>query len=421
MSKVLNKTAGQIIFIQGQTCTNVFILQSGSVSLSVARSNSDFVVNTMLKSGDFFGIISAVGGYPCEATAKAETDSVIVELSLTEFKEMILSKKNLFKNILFNMAKVAREHISLLSANKDKLLMNADKRLYENAKSFFDEGSFTSCFEVCNRYIERFPELLKNTEIEKLRQISGIRIQNKVDESKTPLQQFIRENGKIPHDKNGSKFNITAFKNFLQIYDRGEVICAEGERERKFYYLDSGEVFLCKNIEGVNSYISRCLPGDFFEVLPAIDEDSHATTAIAGSFVKVLEFSPENFDLIFSTNVEMAYFLLQKVIYLIHNAEEISEVFKYPTMRERISAIIYMLAESDRGRSKIDPHSIGKTEIHKITEFTRQIEISFSNISALLHASKKEIVDRLKFMESEGLLKMIGDDVLIIFDINKLK
>ena len=137
MSKVLNKTAGQIIFIQGQTCTNVFILQSGSVSLSVARSNSDFVVNTMLKSGDFFGIISAVGGYPCEATAKAETDSVIVELSLTEFKEMILSKKNLFKNILFNMAKIARKHISLLTANKDKLLMNADKRLYENAKSFF--------------------------------------------------------------------------------------------------------------------------------------------------------------------------------------------------------------------------------------------------------------------------------------------
>lgn len=419
MSKIINKAAGQVIFIQGQVSQNVYILQSGAVVL-YRNHDDDYQKFSMVEVGGFFGIVSAVGGYPSEATAKADADSVIVELTLAEFKEMVLSKKNLFKNILLNMTKVARDQISALSKYKDQSKLNLNQRLFNNAKSFYDEGSYTSCFELCCRYIERFPSLVENTDIEKLKKVSGIKIENKVDESKTPLQQFIKDNGKIPHGQNGGRFNISAFKNFLQIYDKGEVICAEGEQEKKFYYLESGEVYLCKNIEGVNSYVSRCLPGDFFEMFPAIDGGDHGTTAIAGTLVKVLEFSPENFDLIFSTNVEMAYYLLHRVIESIHYGGKLNGIFNLTGTRERISAMISLLGESDGNGSKIDTSCINIGEAKRITTFARQIQLNYSVISALLHVTKNEIVERLKYLEENGILKFVHSDEIIVYDIRNL-
>jgi CRP-like cAMP-binding protein len=80
---------GRHIVLVGEPGREFFIIEQGSVAITLPDENGRELVLAVLGSGQFFGEISLLDGGPRTATARAETDATLMELGRDEFLAFI--------------------------------------------------------------------------------------------------------------------------------------------------------------------------------------------------------------------------------------------------------------------------------------------------------------------------------------------
>lgn len=65
---------GEIIFHEGDTTQDMFIIKRGNVSIEKKTDNPETIQLALLSNGNFFGEMAMIEGLPRSATARAETD-----------------------------------------------------------------------------------------------------------------------------------------------------------------------------------------------------------------------------------------------------------------------------------------------------------------------------------------------------------
>jgi CRP-like cAMP-binding protein len=131
--------AGEAIIRQGEPGDSLYVIETGSVAVSLRRAEIDQEV-AVLGPGDFFGEMSLMTGEPRAATCIAQTDTTCYVIDRAGFQRIITSRPRLADEM---SARLAERQAALLRKG-DELsalaarLPDAGKHLLARIRSFFD-------------------------------------------------------------------------------------------------------------------------------------------------------------------------------------------------------------------------------------------------------------------------------------------
>jgi len=92
--------AGSVIYFMGDVGDSIYILKSGAISLISHSIETGEEIRENIKSGEFFGVKSALAKRPREETALVIRDSQVLILSDDEFERLITSNIKIITNFL---------------------------------------------------------------------------------------------------------------------------------------------------------------------------------------------------------------------------------------------------------------------------------------------------------------------------------
>ena len=78
MPKAMQYTKGSIIYFENDRDDRIFIMQQGAVMLTSTDIESGQQVNEQVRSGEFFGVKSALGHFGREETATALVPRLLI-------------------------------------------------------------------------------------------------------------------------------------------------------------------------------------------------------------------------------------------------------------------------------------------------------------------------------------------------------
>ena len=100
LSRTCNFMPGEAVIRQGDTGSELFIVQKGELGVLVGRGDGSSVAEVArLGPGQFFGEMSLMTGEKRAATVKATTDCELVEVSKDAFQEVLASDPRLVEQI----------------------------------------------------------------------------------------------------------------------------------------------------------------------------------------------------------------------------------------------------------------------------------------------------------------------------------
>lgn len=135
--------SGKVIINQEDITSDLYILLSGSVKVSLFGKDGSEIVLEIIKEGDFFGELSLFDKRPRSATVTATTDCKVLVLSRDAFINMIRKDHEMVMNFLHIMAERLRK---------------ADERI--ETLAFFDVYGRVAklLIEISNREGKRLPD-----------------------------------------------------------------------------------------------------------------------------------------------------------------------------------------------------------------------------------------------------------------------
>jgi CRP-like cAMP-binding protein len=182
MSKQMHFQSGMTIYLEEAISDCVFVVQSGSVSLSYADLETEEIRQEILKPGEFFGVKSALGKYPREETASVLQDSVVIAFTVPEFEAMVLKNPRIIMRMLSVYSSQLRKLSRLLSSFKIQSHIrrygkDANRRTEARdsrpEKAFFNMGKYylskrdtEKALYIFKKYVQDYPagEYLKEAE-----------------------------------------------------------------------------------------------------------------------------------------------------------------------------------------------------------------------------------------------------------------
>ena len=108
MEKVKYK-AGDIIFDQGETANQLFIISSGKVGLYFPTNELMEEPNIVLKRPEIFGEMGLIDEALRMAGAKAETDCELISVSRVEFEKKIENSDIIIRGIIATLSQRLRQ------------------------------------------------------------------------------------------------------------------------------------------------------------------------------------------------------------------------------------------------------------------------------------------------------------------------
>ncbi len=109
-------TAGERIFVQGDIGNAMYIVQDGSINIYLGEDVAGRISLQDLGPGKFFGELSMFGKKPRSASARAVTDTVLLELQHATLESFLDRRPRAAMAILHTISERLRETNSLLSA-----------------------------------------------------------------------------------------------------------------------------------------------------------------------------------------------------------------------------------------------------------------------------------------------------------------
>ncbi len=406
MPKVVSYTKGSIIYFEGDKDERIFILQKGTLILSSKDIESGATLTEQIKTGEFFGVKSALGHFPREETATVLTDTSVISMGVAEF-EQIFSKN---EQVILKMLRVFSGQLRQIHKKTEAVMndafnfSNPETGMYDVARCFFEAEEYRSCVDVCNKFLARFPASQQLGDVEKLLKDASVHNdrQNKnaaVSDSSEP---------KAVSSNALRMFDLPTFKRFAKTYEPGQVIISEYEPGDCFYLIQAGEVQLVKCVNGSNKNLDILRPGEFFGEMAILDDSPRSATCLAKTTVECLEFNKENFRLLVTGNPQIALILLKLFCKRIYDQKRRFRILLIKDKNARIADVFCMFAEMNGG-------STGGAEVA-----LRKFNTTISDVAHWAGLSVEECRDELsKFSERRKIA--IYDTYIVVNNINDMR
>ena len=402
MPKAMQYTKGSIIYFEGDHDERIFIMQQGAVLLTSTDIESGQPVAEQVKSGEFFGVKSALGHFRREETATALVPTVAVALTIQEFE--ILFSNN--KALIMKMLRVFSNQLRQIHKKTESILNNIQEDQQSGmlavAKSFYDEEQYRSACDVYMKFMKRYPNSSQMAEVQKKYQDSKLRADKLA---------AVSRGGPVEYDDDGGSsslklFQLPAFERFAKTYEPGEVIISEYEPGDCFYLIQSGRVQLVKCVNGSKKNLDVLKPGEFFGEMAILDNSARSATCMAAGKVKCLEFNKENFELLITGNPQMALLLLKLFCKRIYDQKRRFKILVIKDLTARIADVFMLLDEMN--------------PVVNEAEKQRRFNVTISDIAHWAGLSPEVTRDEInKFVERRKI--EVYENYMIVLNINDMK
>ena len=402
MPKAMQYTKGSIIYFEGDHDERIFIMQQGAVLLSSTDIESGQPVAEQVKSGEFFGVKSALGHFRREETATALVPTVAVALTIQEF-ELLFSNN---KALIMKMLRVFSNQLRQIHKKTESILNNIQEDQQSGmiavANSFYEEEQFRSACDVYMKFMKRYPNSPHIAEVQK-----------KYSDSKLRSDKLAAVSRGIPveYDDDGGNaslklFSLPAFERFAKTYEPGEVIIAEYEPGDSFYLIQSGRVQLVKCVNGSKKNLDVLKPGEFFGEMAILDNSPRSATCMAAGRVKCLESNKENFELLITGNPQMALLLLKLFCKRIYDQKRRFRILVIKDLQARLADVFMLLDEMN--------------PVMNESEKQRRFNVTIADIAHWAGLSAEVTRDEInKFIERRKI--EVYDNYMIVNNINDMK
>jgi TolA-binding protein len=122
MPKAVTYKTNSIVYFKGDINEKIYILNKGRVSLNYNDIETGQEMHEPIKTGEFFGVKSAMGKYPREETAVVLQDSTMIAFSVAEFEQIVLQNTR----IMIKMLKVFSNQLRRIHKQVRNLLRSGN-------------------------------------------------------------------------------------------------------------------------------------------------------------------------------------------------------------------------------------------------------------------------------------------------------
>lgn len=337
MPKLVNFSKGSIIYFEDDYDEKIYILQKGVILLTTIDPETKVTVSNQVRPGEFFGVKSALGRFPREETANVLADSQVIALTVPEFEANFSGNKQ----IIMKMLRVFSSQLRQIHKRIEQILESSPESpqtgMLAVAKSFFEDEQFSSCYDVCVKYLRRFPNSPYVAEVKALFEQSS-----KILERRGKPQYVDPVDDAIGALK---QFELPAFERFAKKYAPGQIIISEYEPGDTFYLIQRGSVQLLKYVNGTTKNLDILKAGEFFGEMAILDNSPRSATCMAKTSVKCLEFSKENFESIVTGNAQLALNLLKLFCKRIYDQRRRFKILVIKDLQARLADVFMLFDE----------------------------------------------------------------------------
>lgn len=158
MPKAIQYRANSVIYFKGDASDRVFILNSGKVGLNSIDIETGQEVHDLIKTGEFFGMKSALGRYPREETAIVLQDSQVMAFTVPEFEA--LAMKN--TRMITKMLKVFSNQLRHIHRQVQNLLVsdeaaNPETGLFQIGEYYLRAKKYGQALHAYKSYLTYYP------------------------------------------------------------------------------------------------------------------------------------------------------------------------------------------------------------------------------------------------------------------------
>ena len=341
MPKAMQYTKGSIIYFEGDRDERVFIMQQGAVLLSSTDIETGQAVAEQVKSGEFFGVKSALGHFAREETATALVPTIAVALTVQEFEILVSNNKQLIMKMLRVFSNQLRQIHKKTESILNNVSVDQQSGMLSVAQSFYEDEQYRSACDVYLKFLTRYPNTPKRDEVAKLY------TEAKIKNERLKAQSRFGPTSDVAEGSSSSLklFSLPAFERFAKEYEPGQVIIAEYEPGDCFYLIQSGKVQLVKSVNGTLKNLDILKPGEFFGEMAILDNSPRSATCMASGYVKCLEFNKENFELLITGNPQIALVLLKLFCKRIYDQKRRFRILVVKDLQARLADVFLMLDE----------------------------------------------------------------------------
>lgn len=150
--------ANSIIFFKGDVSDRVFLLNSGKISLNSTDIETGQEIHDLIKTGEFFGVKSALGRYLREETAQVLSDSTVVAFMVSEFEQLALQNTR----IIMKMLKVFSNQLRRVHKQVQNLIFTEEQvrpetGLYNIGEYYMKNKRYSQALHAFKRYLTYYP------------------------------------------------------------------------------------------------------------------------------------------------------------------------------------------------------------------------------------------------------------------------
>ena len=235
---------GEVIVKEGDTGKSFFFILEGSASVYGGFGKSNQLKIGDIEAGEFFGEMAILEAYPRSATVVAKDGTRVVEIPGNEMKSFFEENPDMIFELMRHLA--ARIQVMTDDYNEAKVLLKDVNKAEtpDQKKSLFSK-------------IKKHIDLYQNSKN--------------------------ADSGTMSFDKNFGSFADNGSSQ-TDTYNRGMVICKEGDAAKCMYVLHSGSVGIYRNYrERDEEKQSELTAVSFFGEMGMINETPRTATAVAES------------------------------------------------------------------------------------------------------------------------------------------
>ncbi len=402
MPRAMQYTKGSIIYFEGDRDERIFIMQQGTVLLSSKDIESGQDTAEQVKSGEFFGVKSALGHFPREETAIALVPTVAIAMTVQEFELMFSNNKALIMKMLRVFSNQLRQIHRKTESILNNITEDQQSGMIAVAKSFYDDEKYRSACDVYLKFLKRYPNTTRKEEVAKLYADAKLRKDKLAAHNRAPVTEEFEDSG----NASLKLFQLPAFERFAKTYEPDEVIISEFEPGDSFYLIQSGRVQLVKCVNGSSKNLDILKPGEFFGEMAILDNSPRSATCMASGKVKCLEFNKENFELLITGNPQMALHLLKLFCKRIYDQKRRFRILVVKDLQARLADVFLMLDEMNPVNNEVEKQ--------------RKFNVTMSDIAHWAGLSVEAIKDELYKMVSQRKIELF-ETYVIVNNINDMK
>lgn len=398
MPKSARYSKGSIIFFQGDKDENIYILQSGAVMLQSLDIESGASLAEPVKTGEFFGVKSALSKMPSLVTACVIGDSVVVSMTVSEFEKLFSSKQAITEKMLRVFSKSLRDiHKKTETLLKGVSHISPEKGMFLAAKAFYEDEMYLTSNCLLKRIIERYPNQAGNSEVKKL-----------LEETKVNVARDAKDKGKLrttqparPGGISINQFSLPVFDRFTKNYKSGEVIISEFEPGETFYLIKSGEVQITKVINQKNKSLDILTTGSFFGEMAILDNSQRSASCIARTDVSCLEFNKANFKALVLSNPQIVMNLLKLFCKRIYDQNRQFKILLISEIPAKIADVFLMYDELSGISKRLEDEEILK----------RKFNVTLNEIAGWTALPLDSVREELSRWTKQGKISIFTDSI----------